>query len=728
MLSRLQRLPFLYLLLLSVGGVLLTVQIPFVVLEIVDKRQEIELAAERQANAAIDMLEAVHIQSMLFRDQTEDNDPAIDTLNGSMAQFSEVNESLKLWLFMGPKVIDYQIDAGETEIEGPLDPIDRAVLASGETRRAFEATQYRLSRPVVMGQGHAAHPKCASCHTALMGIQAGEVIGGYSAAVDLTGPLAHWRSGIAKSIGWALAIFTVTLAAIFAVLKAFALRPLKALSRATKQLASGETNVVIDLDERHDAIGSMARSLRIFRDSLSVTQCLQQANDVANDELRYLASHDALTGLSNRSLFTERLTAAVSRCATSNEKLAVLCLDIDRFKDVNDEFGHKAGDYLLQGVADRLRSVIGETGLAARFGGDEFVLAFPTIIDLVHAERICARLITAMSQPFELGVASAVSTVSIGLALYPSDGDNAESLLRNADAALYRSKAEGRNTYRFFAPEMNAAIQERREIERELRTAFEAGNLELHYQPLIDVASNQIIGVEALMRWPHPERGWISPSVFIPVAESCGLIGPMGRWLIETACRQAALWPEVVMSVNVSPAQFKDQNLVPFIAAVLATTGLRADRLEIEITEGLLIENSEQALHALNALKALGVRVAMDDFGTGYSSLGYLQSFPFDKIKIDRSFVGSLGESGNAAAIVRSVVSLGQSLGMKTTAEGVETDEQLTFLRSEGCDQVQGYYFSKPVDALRLTSLLASWSNGTGETDRSSQTSISDVA
>nr|WP_306265197.1 EAL domain-containing protein [Pararhizobium sp. IMCC3301] len=709
MFGRLQNIPLLYLIIASISVVLLTVQVPGIVSNLLDGRAEIEQAAVRQATAAIDMLEAVHIQSMTFRGQTQDGDPAIETLNGSMEQFSNDSKGVRLWLFMGQKVIDYQIAAGESEIERPLDSIDELTISSGQEIQAFENATFRLSRPVIMGEGHASSPRCAECHTVLMNIQKGEIIGGYSSAVDLSIPLAHWRSNIIHNLAWGFVIFALTIAAIFVLLKTFALRPLNHLSLITERLAAGDTEVEIDLDKRQDSIGSMARALRVFRDSLKTNGRLEAANKEAQNELRFLALHDALTGLPNRASFGKKLDELLVHCRENNEKVTVFCLDMDYFKEVNDTLGHAAGDKLLLHIGDRLRLLAGTNGIAARFGGDEFSLVIPATADTNHVKEICEGIVAISNEHIELDGRHVKSTFSIGVAMWPIDGEDAEKLLRNADTALYQAKADGRNTYRFFSSEMNAAIEQRRELESELRQAFAARELELHYQPLVDVRSQRIIGVEALMRWNHSTKGWIGPATFIPVAEECGLIGSMGRWLLETSCRQAALWPDIVLSVNISPVQFKEKDFAAFIKATLEQTGLQPERLELEITEGLLMDTSANALDMLLSVKQLGVKIAMDDFGTGYSSLGYLQSFPFDKIKIDRSFVSALTDDRSAAAIVRSVVGLGQSLGIATTAEGVETIEQLSFLQAEGCDQVQGYYFAKPQDPLHITALLGTW-------------------
>ena len=381
----------------------------------------------------------------------------------------------------------------------------------------------------------------------------------------------------------------------------------------------------------------------------------------------------------------------------------MLCLDLDRFKEVNDTLGHGSGDRLLEQVAERLRQSVRETDTVARLGGDEFAVVQVGVEQPESAEALCRRLIDAVSAPYVLEGHEVTVGVSIGVALSPADGEASEVLLKHADIALYRAKTDGRGTFRFFAAGMDAALQARKAMEQDLRHALARNELEVHYQPLVDLQGRRMAGVEALIRWRHPVRGWVSPSEFIPVAEATGVIMPLGEWVLRTACTQAAWWPDLYLSVNLSPVQFRHSDLAGMVTAVLQETGLEPSRLELEITEGVLLQETEAALSTLHQLKALGVRIAMDDFGTGYSSLGYLRSFPFDKIKIDQSFVSAIEHDGNAAAIVRAVLGLGKSLGMLTTAEGVETSQQLAFLETEACDQVQGYYLGRPQSASEIS-------------------------
>jgi diguanylate cyclase (GGDEF)-like protein len=427
--------------------------------------------------------------------------------------------------------------------------------------------------------------------------------------------------------------------------------------------------------------------------------------------LVHMARHDALTGLPNRVLLRERAgqeLAALGR----GERLAVMCLDLDQFKTVNDTLGHPIGDALLQAVSARLQASVREGDMVARMSGDEFAVLQIGLDGPEQAGALAARIVELLAQPFDLDGHQVMVGTSIGIALAPDDADNPDTLMRSADMALYRAKTDGRGTYRFFELEMDARLQARRTLELDLRRAVANKEFELYYQPLVDLGSDRISGVEALVRWHHPERGMVSPAEFIPLAEEIGLIVPLGEWVLREACATAVGWstgsPDgVKVAVNLSAAQFRSRNLVQAVTDALADSGLPANLLELEITESLMLEDSQTVMDILHQLRGMGVRISMDDFGTGYSSLSYLRSFPFDKIKIDQSFVRDLLEHEDSGAIVRAVVGLGNSLGMSTTAEGVETEEQLTRLREEGCKEVQGYLFSPPKPASEIAVMLA---------------------
>ncbi|MGE7413710.1 putative bifunctional diguanylate cyclase/phosphodiesterase [Methylobacterium tarhaniae] len=428
----------------------------------------------------------------------------------------------------------------------------------------------------------------------------------------------------------------------------------------------------------------------------------------AEAQIVHMARHDALTGLPNRALLHEGLAEALAR---GGGVTAVLCLDLDRFKAVNDTLGHAVGDKLLCQVTARLNAVIrneAEGGLAilARLGGDEFALVLrPTT--RFRAGRLAGRLIEAVARDYEIDGKRIAVGLSAGIALTPTDGQDPEGLLRAADMALYRAKAEGRGIHRFFEPAMDVAIQTRRGVELDLRTALAEQQFALAFQPFLGLAANRIAGFEALVRWHHPARGVVSPAAFVPVAEETGMIVPLGEWVLRQACREAARWPQALrVSVNLSPVQFRSGDIDATVIAALREANLDPHRLELEITEGVLLQEDASTLAILHRLKGLGVRIAMDDFGTGYSSLGYLRAFPFDKIKIDRAFVADLSVRPDALAIVRAVTTLADSMGMTTTAEGVETEEQLAHLRGAGCTEVQGYLISRPVAAEAVAPML----------------------
>ncbi len=422
----------------------------------------------------------------------------------------------------------------------------------------------------------------------------------------------------------------------------------------------------------------------------------------AEERIRHLANHDLLTGLPNRSLFLDRLNVALANAERARSGVAVLYLDLDRFKAVNDLLGHPAGDRLLQEMARRLRDAVPGHDTVARLSGDEFAVLH-RIAQPGEALALADRLVKSLGAPADLDGQRMVVGTSIGIALFPQDGAAAEPLLQHADTALYRAKEEGRGTFRFFESAMNERLQARRGMERDLRQALSDGALTVHYQPLEDCGTRRILGFEALVRWKHPVRGMVPPSEFVPLAEESGLIMQLGEFVLRTACRDARHWPDPVkVAVNLSPVQFRHSDLAATILAILEEEGLPPRRLEIEVTEGVMIDDTERALAALSALKAAGVRIALDDFGTGYSSLSYLQKFTFDKLKIDRSFVQLMAESRESLSIIRTILALAKSLGIAVTAEGVETEEQRTLLNNEACNQLQGYLIGRPVPASEL--------------------------
>jgi len=429
----------------------------------------------------------------------------------------------------------------------------------------------------------------------------------------------------------------------------------------------------------------------------------------AEEKIEYMAHHDALTGLPNRVLLREELNrhlATIKRGAS----LAVLCLDLDYFKQVNDTFGHSLGDALLCAVGRRLRDCVRDIDIVARFGGDEFAIVQPDVDQPRSASILAQRLVDALAIPFNIEGHEIVIGISIGIAIAPDDSADADYLLKSADMALYRAKEHGRNGFSFFEARMDAEMQQRRALEIDLRKAITDGEFVLFYQPLMNIENNAICSFEALLRWNHPARGMLLPATFIPLAEETGLIVTLGEWVLRQACMEAAKWPaDVKVAINLSPVQFRSKTLVQTVMSAIAAAGIAPNRVELEITEAILLQNIESTIVILHQLRDLGVRICMDDFGAGNSSLNYVRCFPFDKIKIDKSFVQDMESRLDAIAIIQAVIGLCKRLGMTTTAEGVETTEQFELLRSEGCTEVQGYLFSKPQPASEVPRLLSAF-------------------
>ena len=460
--------------------------------------------------------------------------------------------------------------------------------------------------------------------------------------------------------------------------------PLQKLDEATRLIAEGRD---VDLATgSDDEIGRLAISFNV----------MVAAIEERERKIMHVGLHDDLTGLPNRKFFLEQLGQTLARLK-DGDRLMVVYVDLDDFKLVNDTLGHPAGDSLLRDIAGHLTACLPEA-VIARLGGDEFVLMLAVPPEASSLAAVAERISACFERKVVIDDQQADCTASLGIAMAPGDGKDASTLMKNADLALYRAKAEGKSTYHFFEPELDELARKRRQIELDLRTAIREGGFVLNFQPLYDIAQEELKGFEALVRWPHPERGLIGPLDFIPLAEETGLIIPIGDWVLREACRQAAQWPDdISVAVNISPKQFAGPNLAQTILQALASSGLAPSRLELEITESIFIADIERTLSTLHNLRTIGVRIALDDFGTGYSSLSYLRSFPFDKVKIDRSFIKDLDAGGNAHAVIRAITTLADALGMDTLAEGVESDEQFDILKREGCQYIQGYLFGRPM-------------------------------
>jgi diguanylate cyclase (GGDEF)-like protein len=510
---------------------------------------------------------------------------------------------------------------------------------------------------------------------------------------SLTAALAEYREIFWLLLGLTLIGFIAVIALGWVIAKGIT-SPIAKLDAAARRVSSGE-RVFVEAETK-DEVGRLADSFNFMVNAIEERE----------RKISHIALHDILTGLPNRKLFAEQMEFALTRISAKGG-LAVGYIDLDNFKLINDTLGHPIGDGLLKQVAERLTETLPET-IVARQSGDEFAIMFSDNDVQSDFVSFAEKLFHAFDDPFMVDGHTIPCQPSIGFAIAPADGRTVDELLKNADLALYRAKQEGKGCYQFFEPAMDEQARRRRQIEVDLRSAIKNGHFELFYQPLYSLEKERLTGFEALIRWNHPERGLISPLEFISIAEETNLIIPIGEWVIREACRQAAQWPEDVrIAVNISPLQFRSTNLSNVIIQSLAASGISANRLELEITESIFIENIENTLNCLHNLRNMGVRIALDDFGTGYSSLSYLRSFPFDKIKIDRSFVTDLNTGAAASAIIRAITTLADALGMETLAEGVELQEQADMLRLEGCQQVQGYWYSKPMASKDASDLVA---------------------
>lgn len=485
------------------------------------------------------------------------------------------------------------------------------------------------------------------------------------------------------------------------------------------QLTNNKLDLVLEsihITKQHSLV-SVEMNISLIRYGEKEVLCFAvrdiTARKRSEEMLKYQASHDLLTGLPNRTLFNERLSQAIAKAKKAQQTLAVMFLDLDHFKKINDTLGHATGDQLLKNFAKRILHCLRSTDTVARWGGDEFTILLPHVSCEKDVAHISERIIDSIRHSFEIDNHQLHVGVSIGIAIYPQDGQDAETLLKNADAVLYRAKEQGRNHYRFYNPTVNSQASGLLKLENLLHQALEKQQFRLHYQPRVNTETSEVMGMEALLRWQHPEQGQISPMKFIPLAEESSLIVPIGEWVLYNACKQNKAWqkagfPKFKVAVNISPRQFQQGKLVSTVERILAQTELEPRYLELEITENIIIHNVEFAQEALTQLSNLGVHIAIDDFGTGYSSLSYLKKFPFHTLKIDQSFVRELKNKPQDKAIISAIITLGKGLGLKVVAEGVETEEQLTLLRELECEEIQGYWFSRPLDVDNATKFLNS--------------------
>jgi diguanylate cyclase len=489
------------------------------------------------------------------------------------------------------------------------------------------------------------------------------------------------------------------------------------LNNSDKLLVVKKPFEAIEIMQSANALTRKWQNERIVRNQVEtleqVVTARTQGLETANKQLRHLATHDALTGLPNRVLMDDRIGQCIALADRQSQTFAVIVVDLDRFKVVNDSFGHRVGDELLREVAQRLKSVVREIDTVARLGGDEFVLIITQSPERDAIQAVASRIIEVMQAPVRIAGVEIHTSPSIGIAFYPHDASTTETLLAHADAAMYYAKQQGRNNFQYFVPRMNTATQEKVRLESDMHVALEQKQFELHYQPKVNTATGVMHGAEALLRWTHPEHGVIPPSKFIPIAEECGLIGALGAWVVREACRQARAWqldglPPLRIAVNLSASQFRQGDIVSIIRDALDAVGLDARYLEVELTESVVMSDPEESIAILEKLSTMGVLVSIDDFGTGYSSMSYLRRFPIDKIKIDRGFISEAMSRPDDASIVRAIISLAHNLRLKVVAEGVESSEQLEFLKTLGCDQYQGFHYSPALPASQFLALARS--------------------
>jgi len=640
-----------------------------------------------------------------------------------MEQFSRKNRNVRLWLVMAKPVIDYQLANNQTEIEGPQDEIDTMALQEGLSQKAFVANgNLRITRPVILGVGSAAKARCAECHKVLMGIANGEVIGAYSAEVDMTVSLASWRtSAINSTLIGVLAAF-LTLGLILYLLHRTVLAPVNRLANVADQIASGVTNVEFAGAERKDALGILARSLNAFkqkaRDRLNLevetarkNEALRKADELrdARDQLERIAYFDTLTGLANRAHCQKDMAIKFSS-ENPDKNFAIIQIDLDNFKRVNDTLGHAAGDHLLKTLGERMNLLAREFDnfRSYRWGGDEFIALVKRDQD-TDLDAICAELTDIIAIPLNYENSTLRPTVSLGVARYPEDAQDLKSLMIFSDLALYRTKELGRDGYQFFTPKMKEKIDTESRIEHELRIALENNQLELYFQPQIDIEDESITGIEALIRWNHPDRGLIGPNEFVEIAEATGLAPILGCKVFEHAAKAVRYWIDDGLefgrlAVNLSPEHIKSNTILNDFFNVLKKYDVDPQFLAVEVLESFIFDDSnDNIMKILNGFKTRKTHVELDDFGTGYASLSHLSNLPINGLKIDKSFVNEITDNKRQQGIVTTLVSMSRLLDLRVVCEGIETRQQLEAIAKIGDCAIQGYLVAKPMSFENIT-------------------------
>ena len=636
---------------------------------LVSSSMEERRAREMQTEVAIEIARLLRQFAVSYY-----HDLRIDELKVALEDVIAHGNVTFVYILDGDDTILVDGESGADRIfEAVDDPLSRQARAAGETQLETRDGLIHVAEPIPFAKG-----ETGTVHLAV-------------SLNDIERSTATIRKQ-ALLIGGLFAVLGVVASALLA---RRVTHPLSELSLLTERIAAGDFTQRARVSG-HDEIAALGSSFNRMMLHL----------DQSNSEIHRLAYYDSLTEVPNRVLFNKRLRESIESARLSGTSMWVLCLDLDHFKDINDSLGHAAGDVVLQRIAGRLADKLSPDDMLARLGGDEFAVVRTEASHMVEIEVFCNELLAEVCRPIDLNGREVLLGTSIGVARFPDDGRDAETLLKNADLAMFRAKSDGRNLQRFFEASMQEQLDARKSLEHDLRHALANDELAVHYQPLFEMRSNRLVGAEALLRWRHPVKGMVSPAEFIPLAEDIGIINEIGDWVLRTACREAAGWSGLKVAVNLSPIQFRDSELVGKVAASLAATGLPARLLELEITEGVLLKDLPSTAQTLTDLKELGIHIAIDDFGTGYSSLSYLRRFPFDKLKIDRSFVTELGIDASAASVVSAIVNLGHGLGMRVNAEGIETKEQSSILRTLGCDEAQGYHYGRPCAASEFTRLF----------------------